>query len=144
MTNGTPRACRRGLTPYSQVHNNLSPEARYKVSEGANICAVWLSPICNRICDGSPRPARGHLELYAERQSVQPRTAANALSQFNESVAVLPGCAGLNGGDLVVGTAQDERGLPPVGFNSGIPADGFYVQRGNSNCASDWRKASCP
>ena len=45
--------------------------------------------------------------------------------------------AGLNGGDLVMGTAQDERGLPPVGFNSGIPADGFYVQRGNSNCSAD-------
>jgi hypothetical protein len=61
---------------------------------------------------------------------------ANALSQFNESVAVLLN-AGVNGGDLVVGTAQDERGLPPVGFNAGIPADGFYVQRGNSTCVAD-------
>ena len=67
---------------------------------------------------------------------------ANAPSQFNESVAVLPG-AGLNGGDLVLGTSQDERGLPPVGFNSGIPADGFYVQRGNSTAPRIW-KASCP
>jgi len=61
---------------------------------------------------------------------------ANAVAQYNESVAVLPGAAG-NGIDLVFGTAMDERSLPPLGFIPGQSADAFYVQRGNSNCAAD-------
>lgn len=61
---------------------------------------------------------------------------ANAVGQFNEAVAVLLN-AGSAGGDLVVGTALDQRSLPPLGFLPGQDADAFYVQRGNSNCAAD-------
>ncbi|MBZ5706110.1 MAG: hypothetical protein LAN63_12205 [Acidobacteriia bacterium] len=61
---------------------------------------------------------------------------ANAVGQFNETVAVLPNRGG-NGVDLVVGTALDDRSLPPIGF-LGFPADAFYVQRDNSNCAADF------
>jgi hypothetical protein len=60
---------------------------------------------------------------------------ANAVSQFNESVAVIPNRGG-NEGDLVVGTALDNRALPPDGF-LGFPADAFYVERDNSSCAAD-------
>ena len=60
----------------------------------------------------------------------------NAVSQFNESVAFLPSRGG-NGADLVVGTAMDERALPPLGFLSGVPADAFYVQRDSSSCRPD-------
>ncbi|MEO8658959.1 MAG: hypothetical protein ABI693_10840 [Bryobacteraceae bacterium] len=61
---------------------------------------------------------------------------ANAVGQYNETVAVLPGAA-LNGGDLVIGTALDARSLPPLGFLPGQNADAFYVQRGNANCSAD-------
>src|SRR5579862_4784537 len=60
----------------------------------------------------------------------------NAVGQFNETVAVLPG-AGSTGGDLVFGTALDQRSFPPLGFLPGQDADAFYVQRSNSNCAAD-------
>jgi len=60
----------------------------------------------------------------------------NAVGQFDESVAVLPG-AGLNGADLVIGTALDTRPLPPVGFVGDIMADAIYVQRDASDCGAD-------
>ncbi|HTT65865.1 MAG TPA: hypothetical protein VMG35_28640 [Bryobacteraceae bacterium] len=60
----------------------------------------------------------------------------NAVGQFNETVAVLPG-AGAHGTDLVFGTALDARALPPLGFLPGQDADAFYVQRANSACAAD-------
>src|SRR5579862_9601042 len=60
----------------------------------------------------------------------------NAVGQFNETVAVLPGL-GSAGGDLVFGTALDQRSFPPEGFLPGQDADAFYVQRGNTNCTAD-------
>jgi len=60
----------------------------------------------------------------------------NAVGQYDESVAVLPG-AGLNGTDLVVGTALDTRALPPVGFVGDVMADAMYVQRDASDCGAD-------
>src|SRR5579871_1092387 len=60
----------------------------------------------------------------------------NALGQFDESVAVLPG-SGVGGADLVVGTALDTRALPPVGFVGDIMADAIYVQRDASDCGAD-------
>jgi hypothetical protein len=64
------------------------------------------------------------------------QAAANAVGQFNETVAVLLN-AGSSGGDLVFGTALDARSLPPLGFLPGQDADAFYVQRSNSSCAAD-------
>jgi hypothetical protein len=64
------------------------------------------------------------------------QSAANAVGQFNEAVAVLLNAGG-SGGDLVFGTALDARSLPPLGFLPGQDADAFYVQRSNSTCAAD-------
>jgi len=61
------------------------------------------------------------------RFNLEPRP--NAVVQAARSVAFLPGRAGPNI-DLVVATAEDERGL--AGSN-----DAFYVQRSNANCAPD-------
>lgn len=60
----------------------------------------------------------------------------NAVGQFDESVAVLPG-SGVSGADLVVGTALDTRALPPVGFVGDVMADAIYVQRDASDCGAD-------
>lgn len=61
------------------------------------------------------------------RFNLEPRP--NAVVQAARSVAFLPGRAGPNI-DLVVATAEDERGL-------GGSNDAFYVQRSNANCAPD-------
>src|SRR5580658_3762578 len=60
----------------------------------------------------------------------------NAVGQYDESVAVLPG-GGLNGADLVVGTALDTRALLPVGFVGDVMADAMYIQRDASDCGAD-------
>jgi hypothetical protein len=60
----------------------------------------------------------------------------NAVGQYDESVAVLPG-GGLNGADLVIGTALDTRALLPVGFVGDVMADAMYVQRDASDCGAD-------
>lgn len=64
-------------------------------------------------------------------------------TQFDESIAALPG-RGMNGVDLVLGAAIDEWPLPPLGFNGGVPADGFYIERSNSNCTPDSEGALPP
>ncbi len=61
------------------------------------------------------------------RYNLEPRP--NAVVQAARSVAFLPGRAG-PGLDLVVATAEDERGL-------GGSNDDFYVQRSNANCMPD-------
>lgn len=64
-------------------------------------------------------------------------------TQFDESIAVLPG-RGMNGVDLVLGAAIDEWPLPPLGFDGGVPADAFYIERANSNCTPDSEGALPP
>lgn len=60
--------------------------------------------------------------------NLEPRL--HAVVQAAQSVAVLPG-AGSGGGDLIVATATDMRGIAATN-------DAFYVERSNANCAADF------
>jgi hypothetical protein len=71
------------------------------------------------------------------RFNLEPRVAPAVAPQNEPTVDFLPG-AGLNGGDLVVGTGNDERGL----FNGlGDSSTGYYVHRNGTSanpCSPDF------
>ncbi len=96
------------------------------------VAAICIFPV--PIVAQATRSATSGCTPSGNRFNLEP--LVNAVSQFNESVAVLPSRGG-NGVDLVVGTALDNRALPPDGF-LGFPADAFYVQADNSICAADF------
>jgi hypothetical protein len=71
------------------------------------------------------------------RFDLEPLTSAAFYGQYNEAVAVIPNRGG-HGADLVVGGAMDERFMNPGIEYDGFYSPSYYVQRDNSNCASDF------
>lgn len=83
------------------------------------VAAIWGAPVFAQLNCAGPNGNIFNLE---------PRS--NAVVQAAKSIAFLPG-AGSGGGDLVVGTATDMRGIAATN-------DEFYVERSSTNCAADF------
>ena len=101
------------------------------LSLGESLCAATKKAAATSGC--TPNGNRFNLEPLNNPPGGIDQIAA---TQFDESVAVIPNRAA-HGSDLVVGAAMDERPLPPEGFNGGVQADAFYIQRDKSDCAAD-------
>jgi hypothetical protein len=105
------------------------------VADGAAVAAPAAVPEVPAAKSAVPPPdavTAGCGDAMGTRFNLEPRAAPAVAPQNGPAVDFLPG-AGLNGGDLVVGSANDIRGL----FGGlGDSLTGYYVHRNGSSPAA--------